>query len=805
MGDFNIDLLKHDSNSHSQVFLSTLLSSGFYPKIDRPTRITETSSTIIDNIITNNHDNRIKSGVWLTDISDHLPVFAVLPMMNNSRMNSSKYCVITKRCYTTDSMVKFKEELKLADWSTVFAFENTVDKYDCFTRTIELMHDKYFPLTTTKIKNNRLRKPWITSGILKSIKRKNSLYKTAVKNKSGAALTKYRAYKNKLTLLLRSSEKNYYSSKLLEVRDSSSKTWKLLNQMTSRSGSTKNSVTQIIDNDIVIDNPATIAEKFNRFFSNIGPDLAKIIPTSNKKPTTYLRGEYPQSMFFLPAIDCEINDIIGNLKNSNSKGPDNLPVSLIKFCSAELNSILTHLINTSLTEGCFPDSLKVAKIIPVHKAGDSKCVANYRPISVLSVISKIFEKVVCCRLNNYITENAILHENQYGFRPKLSTTLALLHLVDGLSQSIDDGKITAGVFIDLAKAFDTVDHAILLSKLEFYGIRGVTLRWFESYLLGRKQFVAINKTHSDLANIRCGVPQGSILGPILFILYINDFNYLSNVLQIIMFADDTNLFLTGSDLLEIELVFNRELKIIAEWFQSIRLSLNVTKTSYLIFSNKRDIQLNLMISNSLLTKQHDTKFLGVYISSNLSWNKHIDLVVNKISKNVGIIAKVRHILPVSNTRTLYLTLVEPYLSYCNIIWAHDSNTVRLDKIFKIQKRYVRMMTFSDFRAHSGPLFKQLSIMSVYDLYKYQLAIFMFKNANGMIPATHRFKFELNSDLHDYNTRNKSNYHMFHCRTKCRQNIALELGLRLWNSLPHQIISIPLLIPFKRSIRAFILN
>ena len=297
----------------------------------------------------------------------------------------------------------------------------------------------------------------------------------------------------------------------------------------------------------------------------------------------------------------------------------------------------------------------------------------------------------------------------------------------------------------------------------------------------------IHFSNGFLSRFRCQcgmgcVPQGSILGPLLFILYMNDFNYISNLLKSVMFADDTNLFLTGKDCREIESLFNRELQCISEWFTSNCLSLNVSKTLYLVFSNKNNIQLKLSMGSSLLAKQMDTKFLGVYLSANLSWNKHIDMVVNKISKNVGIIAKVRHLLPVSHTCTLYKALVEPYLSYCNLIWARDSSTVRLDRILKIQKKYVRIITFSDFRAHSKPLFKKLSILTVYDLYKYQLAIFMFKNFNGLIPATHRFMFKLNSDLHSYKTRNSLKYHVSYCRTSCRQNVAQNLGPRLWNEL-----------------------
>ena len=224
--------------------------------------------------------------------------------------------------------------------------------------------------------------------------------------------------------------------------------------------------------------------------------------------------------------------------------------------------------NQSLLEGVFPNALKIAKVVPIFKNGDLKCVTNYRPISVLPAFSKITEKIVYKRLYKYISDNSILHQNQFGFREKLSTSMALLELIDKLSEAVDDKLTTIGVFIDLAKAFDTVDHGILLRKLQHYGIRGIALDWFRSYLTDREQFVVIGNCESSCARISCGVPQGSILGPVLFLLYINDLNYASKLLQTIMFADDTNLFLTGNSLDVIEKQMNDELEVISEWFKS---------------------------------------------------------------------------------------------------------------------------------------------------------------------------------------------------------------------------------------------
>ena len=338
------------------------------------------------------------------------------------------------------------------------------------------------------------------------------MYKQYLSNRSPDLLTKYKKYINKLTSILRQAEKDYYSAKIIEAKDNIAKTWKIIGKMTNKNCTNKNTINKLEAGNIAITDPLAIAEKFNDFFVNIGSNLVKQIPQSTKTPNDFLMGDYCNLMFFAPTTTEEILDIIRNLKNSNSVGQDNIPVKLIKSCDSLLAPILVEINNQSLLEGIFPNALKIAKVVPIFKNGDLKCVSNYRPISVLPAFSKITEKIVYKRLYKYISDNSILHQNQFGFREKLSKSMALLELIDKLSEAVDDKLTTIGVFIDLAKAFDTVDHGILLRKLQHYGIRGIALDWFRSYLTDREQFVVIGNCESSCARISCGVPQGSILG-----------------------------------------------------------------------------------------------------------------------------------------------------------------------------------------------------------------------------------------------------------------------------------------------------
>ena len=415
--------------------------------------------------------------------------------------------------------------------------------------------------------------------------------------------------------------------------------------------------------------------------------------------------------------------------SKRSFGVDFLPVSVMKECIDPIADVLSYIINLSFSSGQFPDELKIAKVCPVFKGGLRSSFLNYRPISVLQSFSKIFEKIVYNRLESYILSNNILINNQYGFRPVHSTYMAMLDMVNKVSESIDNHEVSIGIFIDLSKAFDTLNHSILLSKLKLYGIREIPLLWFQDYFANRKQCVCFNNATSRLRLITGGVPQGSILGPLLFILYVNDIVNCSKLLHFIFFADDTNLFSSSTNYINLMLTVNMELLKVAEWFRANRLSLNVAKTNYILFGTRRkclsDTNFSIRINDNTIERATFTKFLGVHIDQDLNWKQHTAEIAKKISKSLGILNRVKFILPRSSLITLYHTMIQPYLFYCNIIWG-GASLLALNKLVCLQKRALRLITCSYFRSPSNPLFIKLSVMKLQDIHKYQTVMFLFK-------------------------------------------------------------------------------
>ena len=422
-------------------------------------------------------------------------------------------------------------------------------------------------------------------------------------------------------------------------------------------------------------------------------------------------------------------------------------------------------------------------------------------------------------LYTFLENHDILFQNQFGIRKNNSTVYALAQITETIKESIDKGKYGCGIFIDLRKAFDTVNHGILLQKLEHYGIRENTLDWFQSYLSDRKQFVDINGKPSELLGTTCGVPQGSVLGPLLFLIYINDLPNISTILNFYLFADDTNIYYESSSLDKLESTINRELNKLYLWLNVNRLSLNIDKTNFIVFHpyNKPvKKRITIKINNKAIIEKEYIKYLGVLIDSILSWKHHVSNISKKISRSIGIMYKLRHFLPLKVLKNVYYSLVYSHIVYAIEVWGSTSKT-EMNKILILQKKAMRLMTYKDSYPiipgpllPSGPIFYQLKTLKVVDIYHLQVAKFVFKSMNLTTPLNIKEWFKLNHESHDHKTRanfniadntNTKNVFIPMVRTS---NYGLKQlksnGPRIWNSLPTNITNSTSLSTFTKKLK-----
>ena len=621
MGNYNLDLLKREIHHPTENFLDIMYANYLVPLMFRPTRITRESSTLIDDIFSNNYnviDYQV-NGISKTDISDHYIIFHLLSLKVEKPTND-QYKIV--RVINTSRTQRYIEKIRTADWSILESYNECQTYFTNFLKVFKNIYDECFPVTKVKTQyRNRL--PWLTEGLKLSIKHKNKLYCTSIKHPTEYNIAIYKNYKNKLSSLLKIEEKRFYQYQITNNKNNLKKVSAIIKNIINKNKSKKKS-DQFILNNTKVTNPNEIVNGFNDYFVNIGPTLASKIKSEGLSHRSFLHNDLYESFFLDPTNEVEIMNIMSHLKEG-APGRDEIVARNLKCISDSIAYPLAWVVNLSFQQGVFPSELKTAVITPLYKAKDPMMFNNYRPISLISVFAKILERLMYNRLLKFINKKQIFNKHQFGFRDKHSTFMSLIILIENLVNAMDNGKCALGIFLDFQKAFDTVDHCILLDKLYFYGIRGLAFDWFSSYLHDRQQLVNYCGCESDLKRIKCGVPQGSILGPPLFLLYINDLPQASEYFMPILFADDTNLFATGYNLNDIISQINKEIDNVYAWVKANKLSLNIDKTNFMLFTPKcvpRTIK-GVFIAGTRIMEVTETKFLGVIIDYKLNWSPHI--------------------------------------------------------------------------------------------------------------------------------------------------------------------------------------
>ena len=793
VGDFNLNVMKYSTSKCVQRFVDAIFEHGSIPTINKATRVSRKNETAIDNIITNSiiSDN-IETAICRTDISDHFPI--VLFEKNSeskqscSTKNNTESCpeIIYKRFFNEQNVEKFRHNLIGYDWSFLYEFKNAEQGFDCFMRIFLKLYDESFPKTKV-ILRPRQTEPWITKGIRKSSKRKQRLYENFLRNKTVRNENIYKTYRNNYNRNLRLAKRLYVSDLLTKYKKDIKMTWRTVNDLIGR----KKEGNSNFPNRIVVKNKnltskSEIADAFNDFFATIGSNLAKKIPDSDTPFTAFL-SRVEEEMKIKDLSDEELKVAISNLEPEKSAGYDEISPKIVKVASTEIFKPLKYIINLSLRQGVVPDKIKIARVVPVHKDGERTEVSNYRPISILSCFSKIYERIMYNRLYDHLRINEILYQKQFGFQARNSTEHAALVLSDKILSAFEKSEFLLSLFIDLSKAFDTVDHDILMKKLEYYGVRNENLKWFKSYLTNRKQFVTNGK---NLKIISYGVPQGSILGPLLFLVYINDIAKCSNLLDFILFADDTTAFTSGKNANELFRTVNSELPKLQNWLFANKLSLNTLKTKYILFHKTNmadDLPLKFpKVSINTLSVERVTefKFLGIYFDENMSWKHHIEHVQKKLSSVARMIYRTRSFLNFRTLKMIFDSMAQSYVNYGNVVWA-STNHSKLKQIFIKQKQISRMILYKGRQCHARPLLKKMRALNVYQTNIFQTLLFMIKSRNNDLPDAFKSFFK---DLHHkYPTRYAGNA-LVEKMSKTKQ-VAFRISSRgplLWNAFKESI-------------------
>ena len=766
LGDFNIDLLQTDTHDSSCDFYDIISAFGFRPLILQPSRVQTTrrgtSASLIDNIFITDCDNVSKGGNITASISDHFPQFCSIPNFFIPSASNNKHPRFGRNFKHFNNR-EFQEELAKINWDDDFRGKSTNESTSIFIKNFERLLDEMAPYKRLSNKEMGLKqRPWIDNDILDLMKDRDVFHKNYIKEKDltrkNAIFLIYKTKRNAVVNRIRRNRDAYYSEFFESNKNNSKKTWEGIRDVINLSKKTNTIPKNILYKNVSYTSSEDMSNCFNDFFVNIGNSVEAKIPRVDTHFSEFLRNRNSFSLFLKPVNEDELKSIISKLSPSKSCGPNSIPTHILKTNIELLIPPLKYLINLSFSEGCFPQLLKLAEVCPIFKKKDKNKCENYRPISLLSNLSKIFERAMHTRIYEFLESHSIFSNLQFGFRKKHSTNHALLNIVEKIKEKLDKKTFSCGVFIDLEKAFDTVNHKILVEKLEFYGIRGVTNDWFVSYLSNRKQRVKLDNKKSSYLNVTCGVPQGSILGPLLFLIYINDMK--NSVKNSILhhFADDTNLLCSDTDENRLKKNMNEDLKLIYIWLCANRLSLNVDKTEFIVFRPPRIKIINrftLKLNRTTLFESTKIKYLGILLDNSLSWKHHIFELRKKLSRAVGILYKMRTLnTPKNVLLSLYYSLFHSHMSYGICLYGL-ADAQYLSKIILIQKRAIRLISKAPFNAHTAPLFKNLGILNFYNTLKLQLSMLMWQYDHGELPACFNDYFTKVYSIHTYNTRSSS--------------------------------------------------
>lgn len=761
LGDFNVGF--NDVRDSDAVELICLFNSyGLYRQVFDDTRVTQTGGSCLDNVFVNIQEDYCHTELLDPCLSDHK---AIGVRISNGFCQVNNKHFVFRRVITSSNIVCLRDFLQSLNWEPYI--NSQYDIQTTFNSIVQILNNfivRNCPLkkcsVTTKLVN------WFTPELRNMRDTVSALQTVYNVTKSHEDLARLRTFKSLYLQEIKVAKREKYSAYILNSSNVSRTAWQVVNFETSRKKRY---------NECPIS-----AEELSRAFTLQVEEIMGSFSQANESALDYFVGDIPSnSFFFVPITESEILRAIHAQRNSSSSDCFEINIRVLRGVADIVSPIFAVLFNRCVEEGVFPDILKVAKITPVFKKGAVTCTSNYRPIAIVPLIGKIFEYLIKDRLCQYFESKHLFNTAQFGFRAARSTGDAVGRLLGGIVEGFEKGNISSALLFDLKKAFDCVTHDILLCKLERYGVRGIVLQLLASYLSDRRQYVCVGTDRSGVSPVKFGVPQGSILGPLLFIVYINDLPSYIKAGRMTLFADDTTVLISGKNHEELDRCALATEGDIKNWFAANRLLVNDAKTQKIVFSLNPRVYLNVSV-----------RLLGVVIDDSLRWTGHIDQLCDTLSQQIFVLRQLRDMVGREVLLATYHALFHSRLKYCVRFWGNSTYACR---VFVLQKRAIRTICRVGSRHSCRDLFKELKILTLSSEFIMASLLEVRKNVG---------RFPSNSDYHGYNTRRRNDLATPALRLEASRRNTLDVNL--FNRVPNRIRQLNVFC-FKKRVKSYLLS
>lgn len=796
-GDFNFDFL--ESNKKKIADIVTLFCSyGLNQLFFKSSRVQGNSSSLVDNVFSNADANNVDAATIDTILSDHSAQLVHLKI-DNLNLKDDK-CVVQSRKFNGNNITYFKTLLVNEAWQAMYSENTDTKRFEAFFKIFLDHFDTAFPVLHQKAKPSKNKRPWLTEHLVEEGRLLRDLYCMYKSSNDVNLKIKYKLSKKRHLQNIENAKRNYNDNKILNSVNYSRAAWSVINN----SVNVKNCSSKIPnemrnESNVIFSNSNDIAEEFNHYFiSSVDSLVAELDTSINDNYGAPNSKVNPNSIFLVPVTPNEVRNIISGFSSKRSAGYDDIPYFLIKEIAEYIIEPLAYLINISFETGHFPEQLKIAEVVPVFKKGNPDNFKNYRPIALLPAFSKVFEKLFLSRLQMFFKKFDLLSPQQFGYTEGKSTVDAILSFYEKILSNFDEKSKTIGIFFDLTRAFDTINLAVLLKKLSDYGIRGVALKWIESFLVGRQQLIRISQNgqaiKSSSADTKYGVPQGSVLGPFLFVVFINDLiGQLRNDF-ITLFADDTSVIITAENFDLLYSKIQQCVKIVTLWCKANGLVLNASKTNILQFVlNGASPDRSFLIrseSGTSIQPSETLKFLGVWLDQNINWCTHIQHLLKTLASKHYSVLQLRNCVNLNTLMIYYWGCIHSALAYGIICWGSSSEMTR---IFILQKRILRSMLSLPYTESCRAYFRQYGILTVYSIYIYECVSYIHKNIEN---------FPRCGDINTYTTRIANNIYVPYRRLTQTQK-GVSTAIRIYNRLPQEFKTFKDIKKFKMSVKTFL--